>query len=723
MSQQNFVRRNQRNPNLTSENFPQYCGYGMSNVNVPNVDKERSDILMQYIGLLLDNQKFMLARFNHLESMMESVITKNTKESVMLREQIEILDDRTKMLADKLEHLCGHLESDDDCDKHAHDDDSDYEQYESDDEDECDCDHENEQTENIKFIPVHKKKKGKHSKGDGITIKVQDELSSATNPLELLFGLTGMGKPKEEKVELSDSDDEYDKNVSIYDENEEDLEDDPNFVELSNTLNNIDDLIELGTQFEEKIHAKQKKVLKKKDKKKVKLLGDSQGSTFTENEYECELYELDGKKYSINLEVVSKLIKPLKKLSNMIGMKKVKDDIFEMIIYYLQGFEKNNKNMLHSVIEGPPGVGKTKLGKTLAQIYCALGIIPSNRFKYVKATDLIGDHVGATKHMTQAAIDEADGGVLFIDEAYALSSNDNKDPYGKECIDTLNFNLSENKKKLIVIIAGYPEYLDKYFFSFNPGLQRRFPFKFRIDNYVPVELRDIFIDKMKRFKWKLEKSVSFEKIIEFLNKNKMNCVNINNIEDLLNNNNESETTKKIIDFLNKSKEDSIEIKKFNEFLSKNKEKILRYKLKNFLNKNKEETISCEKIINFLTQNKEDFVNFEMNNEKIFKLTQNKKDYVTMEKVTEFFSKNTEESMTMEKMTEFFNSHKEDFPNFGGDMENLFKRCQFAHSKRMIGKHPKMKKKLTFDDINNGFENFKSNKRDDDTKPKYPHMYT
>jgi ATPases of the AAA+ class len=265
----------------------------------------------------------------------------------------------------------------------------------------------------------------------------------------------------------------------------------------------------------------------------------------------------------------------------MVGMKKVKDDIFEMIIYYLQGFETKNKNMLHSVIEGPPGVGKTKLGKIIGGIYCALGIIPSNNFKYVKATDLIGDHVGATKHMTQTAIDEADGGVLFIDEAYALSSNDNKDPYGKECIDTLNFNLSENKRKLIVIIAGYSDHLDKYFFSFNPGLQRRFPFKFKIDKYSAHELKDIFVDKLRKCKWKLNKNITVEKLIDF-----------------------------------------------------------------------------------------------------------------------------------------FTTNKDEFPNFGGDIENLFKSCQFSHSRRMIDKNPKLRGILIMDDILSGLDKFKKNKRGDD---KHKHL--
>lgn len=536
---------------------------------------------MQYVNLLLDKQDFMLHKINNFDSMLNKTVKQNT----ILKEHIEILEDRVKMLVDQLDSIYGENECDH-TEKNMSKKSVGTNEYD-------DSYNDNDQKHESNIIIKIDEKPEKHEK---------NKKEHAFNPIELLLGqLGGMQKQKEIVPEV-DSDDEYDNTQPIYEE-VENLDTEENFVELSKTISNINDLIELGSQFEEQLKNSRMTEVVKKDKhgkkkdKKIKLLDlQNNETTLKSNELSItnnvtnnsiyELYELNGKKYGINLETVIKLGPALKKLSHMIGMKKVKDDVFEMIIYYLQGFEKNNKNMLHSVIEGPPGVGKTKLGKILAQIYCALGIIPSCKFKYVKATDLIGDHVGATKHMTQEAIDDADGGVLFIDEAYALSSNDNKDPYGKECLDTLNFNLSENKKKLIVIIAGYPDYLDKYFFSFNPGLQRRFPFKFRIDNYTAEELRDIFIDKLKRFKWKFNKSIQ-----------------------------------------------------------------------------------------------------------------------------------------MESITEFFKKNKDSFPNFGGDIENLFKSCQFAHSKRIIGKHPRVRGKLTFDDILTGFDKFKKNKREDTSKPTYPHMYT
>lgn len=395
-----------------------------------------------------------------------------------------------------------------------------------------------------------------------------------TIPIEMVLNhiLGNNEKQKEISNDVENDDDNYDLNEKIYcDEKIVEIE---NLHEFKKIPKNIDDLLELGETYQDLIHKSQKKKSKTKHKLTIGKIEQH------------DLYEFDGKKYALNLETIVNLKNPLKKLNNMIGMKKVKDSVFEMILYYLQGFETKNQNMLHSVIEGPPGTGKTQLGKILGEIYCAMGIIESNNFKYVKATDLIGDHVGATKHMTQSVIDDADGGILFIDEAYALSSNDNKDPYGKECIDTINFNLSEKKKKLIVIIAGYPDQLEKFFFSLNPGLQRRFPFRHRVDKYSPEELRDIFIDKLKRFKWKLDSSLN-----------------------------------------------------------------------------------------------------------------------------------------MEDLTEFFKNNKDNFPNFGGDIENLFKKCQYAHSNRVVGKNPTIRKRFTLEDLQNGLIRFKESKSiKEDFVTKYPGIY-
>ena len=233
------------------------------------------------------------------------------------------------------------------------------------------------------------------------------------------------------------------------------------------------------------------------------------------------LYEHDGKYYGINIDTLVKLSKPLTRLNHMIGLDKIKTQILEMIMYYIQEFEKGTSNMLHTIIEGPPGVGKTELGKIFAEIYSALGIIQSNKFKLVKRTDLIGEYVGHTAHKTQAAIDEAEGGVLFIDEAYSLGgSSEKSDSFSKECLDVLNQNLSENKKKLIVIIAGYKEQLESSFFSYNPGLKRRFPFKYTIDGYSPAELKDIYLKKLNDIKWKINEKVNNKYLIEFFTNNK-----------------------------------------------------------------------------------------------------------------------------------------------------------------------------------------------------------
>jgi len=284
----------------------------------------------------------------------------------------------------------------------------------------------------------------------------------------------------------------------------------------------MDDPFKLSQELEKRVDETPSKSRKqqhlenlvKKEKKSVSDKKQTEGENKKKNE--CII---EGKKYYINLRTLNKLVNPLTKLKNMIGLDKLKDAIVDMIMYYLQNFENRNNNLLHTVIEGPPGVGKTEVGKIMAEIYAGLGVIPSNRFKLVKRTDLIGEYLGQTAQKTQKVIDEANGGVLFIDEAYSLGNGEKRDSYSKECIDTLNQNLTENKKKLIVILAGYANELEKSFFSMNPGLYSRFPFRFTIDNYSSEELRDIFIKKVTDMKWKFADDNDIKYLSTFFTKN------------------------------------------------------------------------------------------------------------------------------------------------------------------------------------------------------------
>jgi len=241
--------------------------------------------------------------------------------------------------------------------------------------------------------------------------------------------------------------------------------------------------------------------------------------------------------YSFNLEKLHNLLPSLMKLKNIIGMTTVKDSLVGQIIFFLNEFDNENMDMMHTVIQGPPGVGKTLLGKIIGELYYYMGIIKpkpkivikkrsvtvddlddeleeymnaingmrgrkrSNTegdvkepfiFKIVKRSDLCAGYLGQTAIKTQKVLDEAEGGVLFIDEAYSLGNPEGRDSFAKEVIDTLNQNLSEKKDSLLCIIAGYKDALDTCFFAQNEGLRRRFPFVYTIEKYTAEELCLIF---------------------------------------------------------------------------------------------------------------------------------------------------------------------------------------------------------------------------------------
>jgi SpoVK/Ycf46/Vps4 family AAA+-type ATPase len=208
------------------------------------------------------------------------------------------------------------------------------------------------------------------------------------------------------------------------------------------------------------------------------------------------------KRYNIDLKTLNKLVEPLTKLNNLIGMNDSKESFLNLIIMNLQKLnESKDGNMLHTIIEGPPGCGKTELANILAEIYANMGILTKNHVEKVKRSDLIGQYLGQTAIKTQKVIDKSLGGVLLIDEGYALGHPEGRDSFSKECIDTLNQNLSENKKNLVVIIVGYKDALERSFFAMNEGLKRRFPFRFTISPYKEKELLEIFKKKIKEEGW------------------------------------------------------------------------------------------------------------------------------------------------------------------------------------------------------------------------------
>jgi hypothetical protein len=215
--------------------------------------------------------------------------------------------------------------------------------------------------------------------------------------------------------------------------------------------------------------------------------------------YHCKMrVEYNG----IDMKVLYSLKEPLTELNNMIGLGKIKEEIVNTIIYFLltKNLSKEiNSDMMHAVITGSPGCGKTTFIEILAKVYVGLGVLKKGHIVKTRRSELIGKYLGHTAVQTQKKIEEAHGGILLIDEAYALGNPEGRDSFAKECLDTLNQALSEQKTEFICIIAGYKDALDSSFFKYNEGLKRRFPFRYDIDKYSSDELSMILLKKIEEY--------------------------------------------------------------------------------------------------------------------------------------------------------------------------------------------------------------------------------
>ena len=222
-----------------------------------------------------------------------------------------------------------------------------------------------------------------------------------------------------------------------------------------------------------------------------------------------EKYPLsDEIEYNINMTALHKIKTELNELNNMIGMKEMKENVVDQLLYYIQDLHNSSSNgdFMHTVIYGPPGTGKTEIAKIIGRIFCNLGILKKGVFKKVTRSDLVAGYLGQTAMKTKDVINECIGGVLFIDEAYSLGNVEKRDSFSKECIDTLCEALSDHKDDLMVIIAGYESELKDCFFSYNQGLDSRFTWRFKTENYKSEELFKIFLKKVKDAEWSVEEN-------------------------------------------------------------------------------------------------------------------------------------------------------------------------------------------------------------------------
>ena len=188
---------------------------------------------------------------------------------------------------------------------------------------------------------------------------------------------------------------------------------------------------------------------------------------------------------------------PYKELDELIGLGAVKEEVRSLANFVKLQKQRQDKGLktpklsYHLVFTGSPGTGKTTVARIVARIYKDLGILKKGHTVETDRSGLVANYVGQTATKTNAVVDSALNGVLFIDEAYALVPENASQDYGQEAISTLLKRMEDDRDKLVVIIAGYTNEM-KRFIDSNPGLQSRFNRYINFPDYTAEELVDIF---------------------------------------------------------------------------------------------------------------------------------------------------------------------------------------------------------------------------------------
>jgi stage V sporulation protein K len=182
-------------------------------------------------------------------------------------------------------------------------------------------------------------------------------------------------------------------------------------------------------------------------------------------------------------------------LNGMVGLKQIKHLVKEIYAWiYINRLRsehqlKTEKQALHMLFKGNPGTGKTTVARLLAKLFREMHVLSKGHIIEVERADVVGEYIGHTAQKTRKLIEQATGGILFIDEAYSLARGGEKD-FGKEAIDTLVKAMEDKKDNFILILAGYSNEMD-HFLSLNPGLPSRFPFVMDFVDYSIEELMEI----------------------------------------------------------------------------------------------------------------------------------------------------------------------------------------------------------------------------------------